>query len=189
MRHAALAALLLAPPALGCSPPAASPLPVLQTIRIGSSSLVSQQLPLSMCRAWPVWMAVPDGSAVTRVPSAAAADRDGVPKSWVDPITFDEMWLPTDLPLPSLRAAVGCVLKDGTPRYLFPCLEASVATGPLVWHNRGLNSLPLGSTWLPWGDVPVDSLRLSGWTAAAPPLKADSDSAAPPSGKDGADAA
>lgn len=71
-------------------------------------------------------------------------------------------------------AAIGAVLKDGVPRYLFPCFEATITTvgGALdgqVWHNRGLNTLPLAKTWLPFGDVPTDSLRISGYRKPLPP--------------------
>ena len=39
-------------------------------------------------------------------------------------------------------------IQDGMPRYLLPCLETSITTvsgaSATVWHNRGLNSVPLG---------------------------------------------
>ena len=49
-------------------------------------------------------------------------------------------------------------IQDGMPRYLLPCLETSITTvsgaSATVWHNRGLNSMPLGSTWMLWGEAP-----------------------------------
>ena len=140
----------------------------LNKISIGKSDFTEQALPLGMCSTWPVWMATPDGSSVTKLPD----ESDG--GDWCNAATFEQLWLPTDLPAPQCRAALGCVLKDGQLRYLFPCMESTITTigGALdgqVWHNRGLNTLPLAKTWLPFGDVPVDNLRLSAYTAPLPP--------------------
>ena len=55
------------------------------------------------------------------------------------------------------------------PRYIFPCVEAMAVTdGGLCWHNRGLNSLPLAKTWLPWDEVPIGDLRLSCYSQDLP---------------------
>ena len=75
-----------------------------------------------------------------------------------------------DLPLPTCRAALGAVLKDGQLRYLFPCVEATVSTSEdnksvRAWHNRGLNSVPLAKTWLHYGESPPEALRLSAYHA------------------------
>ena len=44
-----------------------------------------------------------------------------------------------------------------------------------TWRNRGLHSLPLARTWLPFGDVqPLDDLRA---TAYRRPLGAEEDEA------------
>ena len=102
---------------------------------------------------------------------------------WCNPLAFEQMWLPMDLPLPTCRAALGAVLKDGQLRYLFPCVETTVTTmGGLfdgqVWHNRGLNSLPLAKTWMAFNDVPVDDLRLSCYRQPLPPPPPQNDEAA-----------
>ena len=75
-----------------------------------------QQLPLTMCQG-PLWLATP--GAVTRLPGAGvkAEDDEPVPKSFVDPSAYEQMWLPDDLPLPEAHLAIATVLKDGVPRY------------------------------------------------------------------------
>ena len=49
------------------------------------------------------------------------------------------------------------------PRYLLPCLETSITTvsgaSGTVWHNRGLNSVPLGGQWMAWGEAPLKAHR------------------------------
>jgi hypothetical protein len=138
----------------------------LQKITIGNDDFKSQGLPIDYVSSWPVWMAAPDGSAVTRLPDATSDGDMG----WVNPNTFEQLWLPTDLPALRTRAAIGVVLKNGVPRYLFPCVETTVTTANgQIWHNRGINSLPLGKTWLVFGEVPADDLRLSCYRSEMPP--------------------
>jgi len=140
------------------------PDPTLRSVTIGSSDLApTQSLPISSVHGWPVWMAAADGSEVTCVAGTMAEDEVS---GWVNPVTFEQLWLPQDLPLPSCRAAVGAVMKNGMPRYLFPCLETTVSSdaGRRAWHNRGLNSLPMAKTWLTFGDIALDDLRLSAYT-------------------------
>lgn len=136
----------------------------LTSISIGSSSFAQQSLPLSYVESWPVWMASPSGDSVSLLPNT------GDEGDWVNPTAFEQLWLPQDLPRPAARAALGVVVKDGVPRYIFPCTETTVMAGNSLWHNRGLNSLPLAKTWLAFGDVPVDDLRLSCYQR---PLAAD----------------
>ena len=162
----ATTAAALSTPSVVYTPPDAK----LKQISIGTSDLQTQGLPISMCQSWPVWMATADGKAVTRLPDASDADDGG----WCDAATFEQLWQPVDLPQPQFTAALGAVLKNGAPRYLFPCVESTITTigGALdgqVWHNRGLNSLPLAKTWLIFGDIPADSLRLSAYVAPLPP--------------------
>lgn len=132
-----------------------------------------QQLPLSMCQ-WPLWIASP--GAITRLPGAGEKPDydDPVPKGFVDPSAYEQLWLPEDLPLPECRLALGTVIKDGVPRYLFPCIETAVirerADGAAIaWHNRGLNSVPLGATWMAWGATgPPDKLTVSSFCRGLP---------------------
>jgi hypothetical protein len=153
---------LLSLQTLACTRPIQLPDLSLASISIGSSDLATQSLPLSYVASWPTWIATPDGSAVTMLPEPTEG-------GFVNPLAFEQLWLPLDLPLPTCRAAIGAVLKDGVPRYLFPSMEATVTTGAQqVWHNRGLNTVPMAKTWLAFGDVPVDSLRLSCYRSDLP---------------------
>eukprot|EP00967_Tisochrysis_lutea_P005514 scaffold6586_cov34-Tisochrysis_lutea.AAC.2 len=84
-------------------------------------------------------------------------------------------------PIPS-RLAQPCHPQDGAPAYMFPCLETSVTRatpdgrGAVLWHNRGLNSVPLGSTWMGWGKAgPPDALVLSTFTRELPPQHDDTE--------------
>lgn len=139
-----------------------------------------QQLPLSYCERWPVWVCSPDAASVTQIPS----EGDG--QSWVNPLTFEQLWLPEDLPPPRCAPAVGLVLSNGEPRYVFPCVESVLSTGAQLWHNRGLNSVPLAKTWLVWGDIPLDRLRLSAYACELPPQPAEGEAEAEAEAGDGA---
>jgi hypothetical protein len=147
----------------------------LSMVKISSLKTGIQQLPLSMCR-WPLWVASED--RVTQISGAGAADAKA---GWVDPVSFEQLWLPEDLPPPSTHIALAAVIKDGTPRYLLPCLEASIttvsgATGT-VWHNRGMSSVPLGGQWVVWGETPLKALRLFSFSSALPPPDGAGDAA------------
>jgi len=157
--HLVLSLLTSTCRAMSWSPPQST----LQMIDIASANGMAQRLPTSLVK-WPLWIVHENGKAVTQVPGSGQAEADGAPQSWVDPVSFEHLWLPEDLEAPQLHLSLGLVLKDGEPRYLFPCAEASLEQQQLVWHNRGLCSVPLGNTWLPWGVVPMPSLRLSAFS-------------------------
>jgi len=153
----------------------------LRMVKISSLTSGVQQLPTSMCR-WPLWIC--SGSQVTQLSGAGDA---GAEVGWVDPIGFEQLWLPEDLPTPSSHLALAAVIKDGQPRYLLPCLETSIttvsgATGT-VWYNRGLNSVPLGCQWVAWGETPLKALRVFGFGSALPSAEEESEVDA----EDGAD--
>jgi len=130
-----------------------------------------------MCQKWPIWISA--AGLVSEVPGtgySAAEEEDPIPTGFVNPASFEQLWCPEDLPLPACSLGLGTVLKDGAPIYMFPCLETSVARSApggqadLLWHNRGLNSVPLGSTWMGWGKAgPPESLVLSAFSRELPP--------------------
>jgi hypothetical protein len=164
-----------------------------------------QHLPVSMCQNWPIWISA--AGRVSEVPGtghSAAEAEEPIPTGFVNPASFEQLWCPEDLPLPSCSLGLGTVLKvrharseagphaatpkpfrpcppaaaaqDGAPVYMFPCLETSIARAApggqsdLLWHNRGLNSVPLGSTWMGWGKAgPPESLILSSFSRELPP--------------------
>ena len=150
------------------APITSPPEPTLRSITIGAADMgTAQTLPIGYVNSWPLWMAT--GSSAGSVRCIETEDTDG---GWVNPITFEHLWLPVDLPLPTTRPAIGCVLKNGMPRYFFPTVETTLTSpddAEKKWHNRGLNSLPMAKTWLPFGEVGVDDLRISCYRADLPP--------------------
>ena len=169
-----LAASLVVVPVLGALTVREPPSPMLEKITIGTSDFAQQSLPLSYVSKWPLWIAAPDGSEVTLLPT------EGDEGGWVNPMGFEQIWRPADLPVPASRAAVGIVIKDGTPRYLFPCVEQSVIVsdalggalgGGMIYHNRGLNSVPLAKTWMIFDPFDFQDLRISCFRAPLPPAE------------------
>ena len=146
-----------------------APEAVLSSIRIGTSDVQQQTLPLSYVSSWPTWVSTPEGDSVTLLP----AEDD--PGGWVSAPSYEMLWMPQDLPEPTACAAIGVVLKNGVPRYIFPCVETTVTVGNRVYHNRGLHSIPLAKTWMVFGDVPVSDLRLSCYRSPLPPDTSDTE--------------
>ena len=151
----------------------ATPDPTLNTILVNSADFNSQPLPLSYCERWPLWVADSTGVALTLLPGFDEESEEG---GWCNPLTFEQLWLPQDLPAPVCTPALGVVLKDGAPSYVFPSFEATVSTthagGERVWHNRGLRSAPLAKTWLPWAEAAGD-LCVSAYARDLPALDID----------------
>ena len=77
----------------------------LRMVKISSLKGGGGQLPTSLCR-WPLWTATADH--VTKLSGAGGAEAEA---GWVDPISFEQLWLPEDLPLPSSHLAVSLVIK------------------------------------------------------------------------------
>lgn len=143
----------------------------------------AQTLPLDYLAQWPIWVVAPPGSKlpVAKVPAPKLGADFGT--TWVPPAAFEQMWLPKDLPLPKARAAIGLVLRNGEPRYLFPTLDTFLEADGVTWRNRGLNSVPIASSWMHFGEVPPESLQLSVQALKPPPAPPSSD--APDDGKGG----
>jgi hypothetical protein len=154
----------------------------LSSVSVGSSSGIAQSLPMNYIERWPMWLATNPGELVLMPEASDSTENiEEQREGWVNPVAFEQIWMPKDLPKPTCCAAIGAVLKDGVPRYIFPCVETTittVTTMPLentvvsrVWHNRGLNSFPLAKTWMSFGDVPVDDLVLSCHTQPLPEVE------------------
>ena len=148
----------------------------LTKITIGSA-IATQQLdsiPLSYASTWPVYMISNDGTTLTHIPDPSFNTKE---TGWVDPKAYEQLWLPEDLSIPSCQPAIGLVLKDGVPRYIFPTIETTlVSKDGGVWYNRGLNSVPLAKTWLPFqtmDDFSLESLAISGYYIPLPLLTND----------------
>ncbi len=128
----------------------------------------AQKLPLEYCASWPIWVTNLGGKVpVARVPVPEANIEEWW-TTWVPPAAFEQLWLPEDLPQPTARPAIGLVLSNGEPRYVFPTVDTTlVCPDGVVWRNRGLNSVPLGKTWLHYGEAPPENLRISAYVQPA----------------------
>ena len=124
-----------------------------------------QTLPLDYCSSWPIWVTKKDGTVPVARVSMPEENVDFM-KTWVPPAAFEQLWLPDDLPTPKARAAIGLVLRNGDPRYIFPSVDAYLEADGQIWRNRGLNSVPLAKTWLHFGELPPEALRFSAYSAA-----------------------
>lgn len=80
------------------------------------------------------------------VPDALNGDDEG----WVNPTSFDQVFLPKDLPRPSYQPALGLVLqKGGMLRYIMPSIILNLKTADRdLWRNRGLKTSSRARCWL-----------------------------------------
>ena len=87
---------------------------------------IDQRLPLSLVSSFGRWILV-DGKLLPILNS----DRDDIEREgWCDPVSFEEVWLPVDLPAPTQRPAIAALVKDGAIRYIMPALDISVEARP-----------------------------------------------------------
>jgi len=104
----------------------------------GDSQL--QKLPTSLISQWKIWSLEGD----TLLPIESVNDGDG----WLQPTSFDALYLPSDLPPPIVKPALGFAISNGVARYLMPSIVCSLETPSRVWRNRGLCSLPRAWAWI-----------------------------------------
>ena len=67
----------------------------------------------------------------------------------MDPFSFEELWLPSDLPAPVMKPSLAAVARNGQIRYIMPSLDLTVQKAGKLWWNRGFNSIPLAGRELP----------------------------------------
>jgi hypothetical protein len=123
-----------------------------------------QTLPATYASSWPVWtceLAGIDGPTLVPVEQpGSVGDGEG----WINPTSYDTLYLPSDLPTPTARMALGVVMANGSPRYLMPSMVLTLETPGQVWRNRGLCSLPRARCWVdafaPFA-LSVDALKLA----------------------------
>lgn len=113
----------------------------ISTISIRGHS-IAQSLPAKITENWNVWTYDIEQRLLTPVESPL--DGDG----WVNPTTFDSLYLPEDLPIPKAHPALGVALSYGVPRYVMPSLVLTLSTPAQTWRNRGLCSLPRAKSWI-----------------------------------------
>lgn len=98
-----------------------------------------QYLPRAMASSWPSWTF--ENGNLNKV------DDDGE-EGWVNPSSFESLYLPSDLPKPAARSALGVLIANGSPRYIMPSVVLTLETPDRLWRNRGLCSLPRATTWI-----------------------------------------
>ena len=93
------------------------------------SSLVSirghyqlQSLPKSLTGSWKVWTLSREGELS---PVENHIDDEG---GWIDPTSYNDLFLPLDLPLPTVRPALGIAVANGIARYIMPSVLVSITT-------------------------------------------------------------
>lgn len=100
-----------------------------------------QQLPASLTKTWNTWTL--DKGELVKVPTVASDSED-----WVDPVSYESLYLPEDLPVPRCRPAIALGVANGAARYVMPSVILSLNTPSQLWRNRGVCSLPRASAWL-----------------------------------------
>ena len=109
-----------------------------------------QQLPTSFTESWPTWVVECDGS-FTPIPSDSSQDKNQAGKGYVNPTSYDELWLPLDLNPPKARLCLGLHIRDGTLRHILPAvdlvLESEEKEQKTFYRNRGMCSVPRSHTW------------------------------------------
>eukprot|EP01040_Poterioochromonas_malhamensis_P005115 gene5115-5478_t len=86
-----------------------------------------QKLPVTLTKSWKLWT------------------FDSLTEQ-LDPV--ETLYLPADLPPPSLKPALGVGISNGVARYLMPSLVLSLETPDKIWRNRGILSLPRAWAWI-----------------------------------------
>ena len=125
-----------------------------------------QHLPFSAASNWPSWTF--DKGQLKRVEDSL--DDDG----WVNPLSFENLYFPSDLPIPLARPSLGVVVTSGTPRYIMPSVILTVETPDRLWRNRGLCSLPRARAWIDLFSVyvpPIKNIRLYSYGQSTPDLR------------------
>jgi hypothetical protein len=102
-----------------------------------------QSLPMAMTKSWPVWTCDLENKANPL--TLVEGEEQG---AWVNPTSYESLFLPSDLPLPNMRHALGVALANGVPRYIMPSIVLTLETPAAVWRNRGVASLPRANSWI-----------------------------------------
>jgi len=132
---------------------------------------VLQNLPITLTKSWDTWtVRLDDHSSFTKVEHP----KDDGGGDWVDPTSFDKLYLPVDLPLPLCQPALGIAVSNGIPRYIMPSVVLSLETPERIWRNRGICSLPRSRCWIdlfsPFTPR-LDKLKLSYFGRSAPEVR------------------
>jgi len=129
---------------------------------------ILQNLPITLTTSWETWTVRLGDNSFTRV------EHPKDTGDWVDPTSFDKLYLPVDLPLPLCEPALGIAVSNGIPRYIMPSMVLSLETPERMWRNRGVCSLPRSRCWVdlfsPFTPS-LDKLKLSYFGRSAPDVR------------------
>ena len=75
-----------------------------------------------MTAGWRVWTF----DSVSRLLVAVESESDD--GDWLNPTSFEELYLPRDLPVPKALPALGVLLHCGIPRYIMPSVILTLET-------------------------------------------------------------
>ncbi|CAM9621049.1 unnamed protein product [Choristocarpus tenellus] len=115
-------------------------------------------LPIASVQRFPMWI-VGETEKGQKTLTGVPQSNDQV--GWVDPLSFNELWIPSGSPTPQMTLSLGMLIKDGNPRYLMPAMDVSVSKGGHSWRNRGMNSFPVAHSWQHIGGTLGGQLTLS----------------------------
>lgn len=126
-----------------------------------------EQLPISMTKSFATWTF--ENSILGRV-----EDENSDGAGWISPSTCDQLFLPSDMPLPKCQPALGIGVVNGLCRYVMPSVILTLETPDKKWRNRGLCTLPRAVSWIDlFGPFcpPTDKLTLSYFGQYAPDVR------------------
>ena len=120
----------------------AAPPPRVSSVVTIKGSAQLQHLPYSLTNGWRAFTVDLQKRSIEEV------DIPSEDSSWVNPSSYSDLFLPSDLPVPKASQGLGVALANGVPRYIMPSLVLTLETPSKVWRNRGINSLPRAHSWL-----------------------------------------
>lgn len=113
-----------------------------QLIKIRGSGKPCEYLPLGAPKSWRIWT-LSNEEGLTEVETEGF---DGL--TWVNPTSFSELFLPSDLNSPGMIPALGVGVTNGVLRYVMPSTILTLSTPAREWRNRGICSLPRAHAWI-----------------------------------------
>ena len=99
-----------------------------QFIKIRGSGKPCEYIPSGASKSWRIW-------TFSRQGKISEVETEGFQgESWVDPTSYSDLFLPADLPVPKMNAALGVSVVNGALRYVMPSIVLSLET-PDKYHR------------------------------------------------------
>lgn len=116
-------------------------------------NLRPELLPTALTNSWTTWTCNENNN----LEIVENDSNDG----WLNPCSYEELFLPSDIPLPSCSPALGVVVSNGLLRYVMPSVVLTLETPDKKWRNRGLATLPRAHSWIDLyaSQIPIQKLR------------------------------